>query len=94
MLPFSESHLLIYHSTFLQQEIQDVSYGQDVSSVEQLYKEHQSKHEEIMKLREDVEKACKSDAEPNSKQATAELKQLFTELVVSFILRVYKYQRD
>lgn len=44
---------------FLQHEIKDAPYGQDVSSVEQLYKEQQTKHEEVMNLREDVEKACK-----------------------------------
>ena len=44
---------------FLQQEIQNASYGQDLSSVEQLYKEHQTKHDEIMNLREEVEKVCK-----------------------------------
>ena len=44
---------------FLQQEIQTASYGQDVNTVERLYKEHQNKHEEIMKMREDVERACK-----------------------------------
>ena len=44
---------------FLQQETQTASYGQDVNTVEVLYKEHQNKHEEIMKMREDVERACK-----------------------------------
>ena len=50
---------MIYDSIFLQQEIQNASYGQDLSKVEQLYKEHQTKHEEIMNLKEEVEKECK-----------------------------------
>lgn len=53
---FSDCPFLVI---FLQQEIQTASYGQDVNTVEQLYKEHQNKHEDIMNMRENVERACK-----------------------------------